>query len=107
MAIQRKLLGEIESRLSICDSIEKTVDTALQQAEALRHLVTRDDDAFYIVNYFKVLGTLNKDEYSQTIAQIKSTVSNWLDTTIDESIRQKYLYVEKQIRKYIKESTNA
>lgn len=35
MAIQRKVLRAIESRMSICDSIEKTVDTALQQAEAM------------------------------------------------------------------------
>ena len=34
--IQDSIVAEIESRLSICGSIEKTVDTALQQAEALR-----------------------------------------------------------------------
>lgn len=34
--VQEKVIDEIESRLSVCDSIEKTVEAALQQAEALR-----------------------------------------------------------------------
>jgi type I restriction enzyme S subunit len=38
---QRQILEEIESRLSVCDSIEKTVDTALQQAEALRQSILK------------------------------------------------------------------
>lgn len=33
---QVAIIEEIESRLSVCDSIEQTVDTALAQAEALR-----------------------------------------------------------------------
>ena len=31
----------IEEKISICDSIEKTVDTALQQAEALRQSILK------------------------------------------------------------------
>lgn len=38
---QQSIVAEIESRLSVCDSIEKTVDTALQQAEALRQSVLK------------------------------------------------------------------
>ena len=38
---QQKIVVEIESKLSICDSIEKTVDTALQQAEALRQSILK------------------------------------------------------------------
>lgn len=38
---QRKTVSEIESRLSVCDSIEKTVDTALQQAEAMRQSILK------------------------------------------------------------------
>lgn len=34
--MQLAIIEAIESRQSVCDSIEKTVDTALQQAEALR-----------------------------------------------------------------------
>lgn len=33
---QKQIVAEIESRMSVCDSIEQTVDTALQQAEAMR-----------------------------------------------------------------------
>lgn len=35
------VLKVIESRLSVCDSIEKTVDTALQQAEAMRQSILK------------------------------------------------------------------
>ena len=40
--IQKLLLTSIESRLSVCDSIEQTVDTALQQAEAMRQSILKD-----------------------------------------------------------------
>lgn len=33
---QKQIVAEIESRMSVCDSIEQTVDTALQQAESMR-----------------------------------------------------------------------
>lgn len=38
---QESILQAIESRLSVCDSIEKTVDTALQQAEAMRQSILK------------------------------------------------------------------
>ena len=38
---QWRIVEEIESRLSVCDSIEKTVDTALQQTEALRQSILK------------------------------------------------------------------
>ena len=38
---QKIIVKEIESRLSVCDSIEKTVDDALQQAEALRQSILK------------------------------------------------------------------
>ena len=38
---QQRMLEQIESRLSVCDSIEKTVDTALQQAEAMRQSILK------------------------------------------------------------------
>lgn len=38
---QVNISQQIESRLSVCDNIEKTVDTALQQAEALRQSILK------------------------------------------------------------------
>lgn len=38
---QQKMLEQIESRLSVCDSIEKTINTALQQAEVLRQSILK------------------------------------------------------------------
>lgn len=39
---QGQVIKEIESRLSVCDSIEQTVDLALQQAEAMRQSILKD-----------------------------------------------------------------
>lgn len=38
---QKSVVSEIESRLSVCDSIEQTVDIALQQAEAMRQSILK------------------------------------------------------------------
>ena len=38
---QKNIVSEIESRLSVCDSIEHTVDTALLQAEAMRQSILK------------------------------------------------------------------
>ena len=42
MEKQKRVITEIDARLSECDSIEKTVDTALQQAEAMRQSILKD-----------------------------------------------------------------
>ncbi len=39
---QKRLVSIIESRLSVCDSIEQTVDAALQQAEAMRQSILKN-----------------------------------------------------------------
>ena len=41
-AEQKEISQQIEARLSVCDNIEKTVDTALQQAEALRQSILKN-----------------------------------------------------------------
>ena len=41
-AEQHVIVEAIESRLSVCDSIEQTVDAALQQAEAMRQSILKD-----------------------------------------------------------------
>lgn len=38
---QREIVNRIDFRLSVCDSIEHTVDTALQQAEAMRQSILK------------------------------------------------------------------
>lgn len=38
---QTEIVNDIEAKLSLCDSIEKTVDTALQQAEAMRQSILK------------------------------------------------------------------
>ena len=41
LAEQKRAVAEIESRLSVCDSIEQTIDAALQEAEALRQSILK------------------------------------------------------------------
>lgn len=38
---QARIVRDVESKMSVCDSIEKTIDTALQQAEAMRQSVLK------------------------------------------------------------------
>ena len=38
---QKAVVSEIEARMTICDNIEKTVDIALQQAEAMRQSILK------------------------------------------------------------------
>lgn len=38
---QKEVISEIEARMTICDNIEKTVDTALQQAKAMRQSILK------------------------------------------------------------------
>ena len=38
---QKLIVSEIDSRMSVCDSIEQTVDAALQQAEAMRQSILK------------------------------------------------------------------
>ena len=40
--MQDRTVDEIESRLSVCDSIEKMVETTLQQAEAMRQSILKE-----------------------------------------------------------------
>lgn len=39
---QKRIVENVEDRVSVCDSIEQTVDTALQQAEAMRQSILKD-----------------------------------------------------------------
>jgi type I restriction enzyme S subunit len=41
LAEQHRIVSEIESRLSVCDKIEESIATALQQAEALRQSILK------------------------------------------------------------------
>ena len=42
VSIQNEIMITVKERLSVCESIEQTVDTALQQADAMRQSVLKD-----------------------------------------------------------------
>lgn len=39
--MQKQITASIDAKMSVCDSIEETVDTALQQAEAMRQSILK------------------------------------------------------------------
>jgi len=41
ISVQKQVVQSIEQRLSVYDSISKTIDTALQQAEAMRQSILK------------------------------------------------------------------
>ena len=41
ISVQKEIVEKIESRLSVCDSIEQTIDLALQQSEATRQSILK------------------------------------------------------------------
>ena len=89
---------------------KRTLDQGAAKATEDRKLHTyfatfKDDDAFHVVDYFLLL--CDKDRNAQILNRVQETVSYFLDTTVDESVRQKYLYVKKHIRKRLEEKTDA
>lgn len=68
----------------------------------LKSVVFRDDDAFYAVDCTKLL--LSGD---QTILEnVQKRIDYMLDTTVDSSIREKYLYLEKKLDLAIQREKN-
>ena len=39
---QKRIVEDVEARLSVCDSIDQTIDMALQQSEAMRQSILKD-----------------------------------------------------------------
>ena len=39
---QAQIICETDSKITVCDNIEQTIDTALQQAEALRQSILKE-----------------------------------------------------------------
>ena len=107
---QAYLLEEKNAKVPRIIMLKETLDYGRSQtdkikAELMKKFTFRDDDAFYTLNYF----LLFRPNFSEQdiLDQVKTVVSGYLNTTIDESVRQKYLYVEKNMRKYLKENPDA
>lgn len=82
--------------------------------DLMRNILLRDDDAFYILNYFQFYFLVYPNDAQshakaeEAVKAVKAIVADYLDTTIDDSIRQKYLYIEKKINRYrFREEPNA
>lgn len=69
-----------------------------ERENILYSTIYKDFDAFYAVNYFGLISTADKALYNN----ILSTVNHVLDTTTDNSIREKYLYFEQKLRERVK-----
>lgn len=68
-------------------------DSDIDYVSLLKSMVFRDDDAFYAVDNAKLLMSGNK----VIREKVKRRIKYMLDTTIDNSIREKYLYLEKRL----------
>ena len=68
-------------------------DSDIDYVSLLKSMVFRDDDAFYAVDNAKLLMSGNK----AIREKVKRRIKYVLDTTIDNSIREKYLYLEKRL----------
>ena len=98
---------------------KKTIDEGISgidkdMIDVLWRCLLRDDDAFYTLDYFQFLYIIrdnneqDKQDKIEDLKAVKALIADYLDTTIDDSIRQKYLYVEKNINRYkLKEHYNA
>lgn len=79
-----------ETLLSMKISKEYNLDDYIS---IFKSVVFRDDDAFYAVDCIRVL--LSGD---QTIREkVEKRIEQMLDTTVDSSVREKYLYLEKKL----------
>lgn len=76
---------------------KETIDTYKSDEESfMQHFLLRDFDGFYYVDSFVMLYTWgNKDE---SYLRFCKHIQNILDSTTDESIRNKYLYLESKIQ---------
>lgn len=63
----------------------------------LKAVAFKDFDAFYAVNYYSLILFASKETYDNIVR----TVNHVLDTTTDSSIREKYLYFERNFREKI------
>ena len=103
--IEAYLLQEKNAKTPRIIMCKNTFDRGMAEMDErfkkpLSNWVFRDNDAFYTLDYFSLLT-------GNVLQRVNKTISKELDTTTDESIRQKYLYIEKQIRQHSKENTDA
>ena len=71
------------------DTLLKGIDT---------QITFRDFDAFYTLNFVQALEVWDKDK--KIYNRLTKRISYVLDSTMDESIREKYLYLEKVLKKH-------
>lgn len=103
--IEAYLLQENNAKVPRIIMCKNTFDRGMAEMDErfkkpLNNWVFRDNDAFYTLDYFSLLA-------GNVLQQVNKTISKELDTTTDESIRQKYLYVEKRIHQRLEEETDA
>lgn len=79
------------------DLLEK-IELDIGNDSILKAVAFRDYDAFYAVNYYSLISSANKETYDNIVR----TVEHVLDTTTDNSIREKYLYFKRKLRERAK-----
>lgn len=82
--------------------MDNSENSDIDYISILNSVVIRDDDAFYTVDCTKMLF----DGDQATYESVKNRISYMLDTTVESSIRDKYLYLQRKLRQgaYLKEN---
>lgn len=80
-------------RIILTKEVLSNIDCSDSKKNIVNTLVFKDFDAFYAINYFNLIASVGGELYEN----IALSVNNVLDTTTDNSIREKYLYFDKNL----------
>lgn len=84
-------------RIILTKDLLKYIELDTENDSILKAVTFKDFDALYAVNYYSLISSANKETYDNIVR----TVNHVLDTSIDSSIREKYLYFERNLREIV------
>lgn len=110
---QAYMMEEHNARYPRIILTNEVLDYARREAKTsesiLNDWIFRDIDAFYTLNCLKMFLYLNENREENICKDFLQNIKQVLDTTTDESIREKYLYLEKVQKEhcFVKDDSHA
>lgn len=107
--VKAYLMEENNAKFPRIIMTKETIDSAKENATAQMEPIIptytfSDFDAFYTINYW---AGLNREDSKTEYPRILSHINHILDTTTDTSVRDKYLYMSKNLQRWhIPEKSN-
>lgn len=107
---QAYLLEERNAKYPRIILTNEVLEHARQGNDSLLHAINddwtyRDFDAFYALNPMKLFLFVNRSK--KTRENLSKMIQKVLDTTLDESIREKYLYLERVLAEHCPEEDDS